>query len=44
MVDDLFIDFRTLYGPMNLGMSFLALPLGNAKFFVDKYTMSFGWC
>ena len=35
-------DLKTLYGPMNLAMSFLALPLGSVKFFVDKYTKSFG--
>ena len=27
-----FIDFRTLYGPMNLGMSLRALCFGKAKF------------
>ena len=43
MFDESFIDLRTLYGPMNLGISFLALPLGSVKFFVDKYTKSFGW-
>ena len=31
---------RTRYGPMNLGSSFAALPLGSAKSFVDKYTLS----
>ena len=41
--NELFIDLRTLYGPMNLGNSFLALPLGSVKFFVEKHTKLFGW-
>ena len=41
--DESFIALRTLYGPKNLGISFLAHPLGNARFFVDKYTMLFSW-
>ena len=43
MFDESFITFRTLYGPMNLGMSFCALFFGSAKFFIDKYTKSFIW-
>ena len=43
MFDELFITLRTLYGPMNLGMSFHALCFGKDKFFVDKYTKSFIW-
>ena len=41
--DELFIALRTLYGPMNLGMSFHALCFGNAKSLVDRYTKSFIW-
>ena len=41
--NELFITFRTLYGPRNLGISFCALCFGNAKFLVDKYTKSFVW-
>ena len=41
MFDDLFIAFRILYGPMNLGMSFCALCFGKVRFFVDRYTKSF---
>ena len=44
LFDELFIAFRTLYGPMNLGMSFHALCFGNTKFLVDRYTKSFIWC
>ena len=43
MFDDLFITFRILYGPMNLGMSFHALCFGIVRFFVDRYTTSFIW-
>ena len=31
MFDELFIDLRALYGPMNLGMSFLVLHLGSIE-------------
>ena len=43
MFDESFITFRTLYGPKNLGINFLAHPLGKARFLVDKYTKSFSW-
>ena len=43
MFDESFIDLRTLYGPMNLGINVLTLPLGNVKLFIDKYTKLFGW-
>ena len=43
MFGELFIAFRTLYGPINLGMSFCALCFGSAKFLVDRYTKSFIW-
>ena len=39
--DELFITFKTLYGPINLGMSFCTLCFGSTKGFVDRYTKSF---
>ena len=32
--------FTTFIGPIYFGMSFLALPLGMDRFFVDRYTRS----
>jgi hypothetical protein len=37
--DSVFV-VRILYGPMNFGQSLLALPFGNFRFLVERYTRS----
>jgi hypothetical protein len=39
-VKDSLFAVRILYGPMNFGQSLLALPFGNFRFLVKRYTRS----
>jgi hypothetical protein len=39
-IEDSLFAVRILYGPTNFGQSLLALPFGNFRFLVERYTRS----